>query len=478
MPPRPITDRDLAEILAGHIQWLESKGAEGGPADLSGLDLNGRDLRRQPLFRANFAGSDLRGADLSGAMLVDCNFEGTNCNGAIMRDVDLRMTNLTTTAEFRDVQLIGANLTDADLSGVALGKAHLMDTQLVRANLRGCHALGESLFINSNFTDADLREADFFMGLFTQATLAGTKLGGAKLQQANFEHADLTGADFTGANLIRAEFFNARAAGAIFDGADLTYANFSSTELEGARFRQARMPGARFIACNLANADLSGAHVYGVSAWNVVTEGATQNDLVVTHPKEAAVTVDDLEIAQFVYLLLNREKIRNLLDVITSKAVLVLGRFTPERKRVLDGIAGELRARNLLPIIFDFDRSTNRDFTETIKTLSGLCMFVIVDLTNPKSAPLELQASVPDYQIPFVPIIEEGQEPFSMFNDLGKYDWVLKPVVTYVSLEMLIAAFDRAIVDRAFDKHKELQSRKARQLETVSAGDFLRPPSA
>jgi hypothetical protein len=78
----------------------------------------------------------------------------------------------------------------------------------------------------------------------------------------------------------------------------------------------------------------------------------------------------------------------------------------------------KLRISGFLPIIFDFEGSTSRDFTETIQNLAGLSLFVIVDITNPKSTPLELQAVVPDYKIPFVTIIENGQEPFSMFKDL------------------------------------------------------------
>ena len=64
-------------------------------------------------------------------------------------------------------------------------------------------------------------------------------------------------------------------------------------------------------------------------------------------------------------------------------------------------MADKLRTCNLLPIIFDFERCTNRDFTETIKILAGLSLFVIVDPTKPKSAPQEVTATVPDYQIPF-----------------------------------------------------------------------------
>ena len=150
-----------------------------------------------------------------------------------------------------------------------------------------------------------------------------------------------------------------------------------------------------------------------------------------------------------------------------------MGRFTPERKGVLDALADELRKHNLLPIIFDFERSTNRDFTETIKILAGLSLFVIVDITKPKSAPQELTAVVPDYQIPFVPILEEGENPYSMFTDFKKYDWVLKPVLKYRAMAMLLENFKDLILDRAWKKHLELQRKKNEELEVISIEDML-----
>ena len=45
---------------------------------------------------------------------------------------------------------------------------------------------------------------------------------------------------------------------------------------------------------------------------------------------------------------------------------------------------------------------------------------------------------MPDYMVPFVPILEQGQDPFAMFVDLqNKYDWVLKPVIGYSSIDRL-----------------------------------------
>jgi hypothetical protein len=54
--------------------------------------------------------------------------------------------------------------------------------------------------------------------------------------------------------------------------------------------------------------------------------------LVVSRWDEPAVTVDNIEVAQFISLLLHNEKIRDVIDTITSKVVLILGRFTDERK--------------------------------------------------------------------------------------------------------------------------------------------------
>jgi hypothetical protein len=97
--------------------------------------------------------------------------------------------------------------------------------------------------------------------------------------------------------------------------------------------------------------------------------------------------------------------------------------------------------------------------------LASLSKFVIVDITNPRSAPLELQATVPDYMVPFAPILQEGEQPFAMFVDLqNKYDWVLKPVLSYPSVERLIEGLEDKIVRRAEAKFNELLERRTNQL--------------
>jgi hypothetical protein len=218
---------------------------------------------------------------------------------------------------------------------------------------------------------------------------------------------------------------------------------------------------------NITDADLTGCHIYGVSAWNVKLSGGTrQHDLVITAQDEPEVTVDNIEVAQFVYLLLNNEKIRDVIDTVGKKGVLLLGRFTEGRIAVLEGLRAELRQRGYLPIVFNFDKPETKDFTETVRLLAGLSRFVIADVTKPKSTPLELQATVPEIMVPFKPIIEEGESPFAMLEDLWikHREWVFEPL-HYSSLDALVGAFDQEIIGPAEARFDELVIRKAETMK-------------
>jgi hypothetical protein len=134
--------------------------------------------------------------------------------------------------------------------------------------------------------------------------------------------------------------------------------------------------GAQLIKANLRHAKLTGSSVYGVSVWDIeVDDHTNQQNLVITPYDEAVITVDNIKVAQFVYLLLNNQEIRDVIDTITSKTVLILGRFSNDRKPVLDAIRDELRKHGCLPIMFDFDPTTesHRIRVIAIRRDSGHC---------------------------------------------------------------------------------------------------------
>src|ERR1035441_5755130 len=145
-------------------------------------------------------------------------------------------------------------------------------------------------------------------------------------------------------------------AGYDFRGVGLFKANLSGANLKRAILRQSIL-----IKTNLQNTDLTGAHVYGASVWDVDLRGSIQNDLVITEPNQPEITTDNLEVAQFLHLLLTNRKLRDVIDTITSSMVLILGRFTPKRKRVLDRIKELCREHDLLPVLFDFEGPRNRN---------------------------------------------------------------------------------------------------------------------
>jgi len=249
---------------------------------------------------------------------------------------------------------------------------------------------------------------------------------------------DLSGADLYGADLYRAHLYRAH----------LNKADLSGADLSGA---------------DLTGATLTGCRVYGVSAWNLkLSKDTKQQDLVITDGGEPDVTVDNIEVAQFVHLLLRNEKIRDVIDTVGKKGVLLLGRFTEGRIVVLERLRDELRKRGYLPIVFNFDKPETKDFTETVRLLAGLSKFVIADVTSPKSAPYELGAIVSQTMIPFQPIIAADETPFSMLQDL----WINYPdrvfrTIHYSSVHTLIASLDEKIIRPAEARFVELVRRKA-----------------
>ena len=200
-----------------------------------------------------------------------------------------------------------------------------------------------------------------------------------------------------------------------------------------------------------------------MSAWDLNLDGVRQADLIITKQDQPEVTVDNLEVAQFIYLLLNNERIRHVIDTITSKAVLILGRFTPERKAVLDALRGELRKRDYLPVLFDFDKPAGKDLTGTMQTLANMARFVIADLTDPSSVPHELAMVVPGTVVPVQPVLLEGQREYAMFVDLKRrHHWVLEPY-RYDSPARLLADLGERVIGPAETKARALRATVASQ---------------
>jgi uncharacterized protein YjbI with pentapeptide repeats len=304
------------------------------------------------------------------------------------------------------------DLNGADLRGFQLFGARLDGANLARANLI------EATLSLADLTGADLTDATLLDARLVQCKLVRCRLRGAVLARARIVDADLTGADL--------------------EDADLSYASLTRVVLDGAR--------------------LSGCMVYGVGAWDLATNAATeQKGLVVTPPEAARATVDDIEVAQLIHLLLTHEKLRNVINATTRKGVLLLGRFGDGGLALLQALGERLRAAGYLPMLFDFARPDARNYTETVMTLAGLARIVVAELSGP-SVPQELHATVPHFKIPFVPLLRKGMRPYAMFKDLLEYPWVMEPVV-YSDLAELLESVPARVLAPAEALYSARQAR-------------------
>ena len=310
--------------------------------------------------------------------------------------------------------------------------------------------------VRPDLSEASLRGAHLDNVDLHKADLAGADLTHAFFHEANLCEADLSGAVMAGTNFCRADL-----RGANLRNADLHRANFDRADLSGADLSRARLELAILVGSKVAETTFTGCRVYGLSAWDLDLETvADQSDLRITREDEPNITVSNLEVAQFIYLLLNNQHVRQVIDTITSKVVLILGRFTPERKAVLDSIRIQLRTREYTPVLFDFEKPASRDLTETVSTLAHMARFVIADITDAKSVPHELMAIVPSLpSVPVQPLLLSSQQEYGMFEHFRHFPWVLEPFL-YRDDGDLLAALTEKVIGPAEAKAKAQTARR------------------
>lgn len=154
--------------------------------------------------------------------------------------------------------------------------------------------------------------------------------------------------------------------------------------------------------------------------------------------------------------------VSRMLSDIADRSVLILGRFSQNRKPVLDAIRKALSTppRRYVPILFDFDKPADRDLIESIVRFAAVSRFVIADLSDPKSVPAELQAIVPQFpSLPVVPIIEASQREYPVADNILRRASLVKPVVKYLDERHLVKILDEQVLVPAEALYEELKPR-------------------
>lgn len=306
------------------------------------------------------------------------------------------------------------DLSDVNFSNVSEQKGNSFLPEYSGFNFSHCNlnriSMRNCVFIECNFSFSSMHFSDLVDAYCTNCNFCGAGLNVSKIGSASFISCE-------------------------FSGAELSYCSAEETSFEGSIFIGTKLDNMSLVKTDFSNTTIDGALLYGTSAWDLRLEGSIQQNIYISD-SNSTITVPNIELAQFISLLVNNSRIREIIDTITSKVVLILGRFTKPRKAILDKIKNELQTHGYLPVMFDFEGPQNRDITETIVTLASMSKFIVADLSAPKSVPQELTSVIPHFpSIPVQPIIHESEEEYSMFEHFKRYPWVLEQL-RYVDTEV------------------------------------------
>lgn len=316
-----------------------------------------------------------------------------------------------------------------DLSGADLSHQKLAAANLSTTNLEYAH-LGYANLCSANFSRSNLCHANLDHAMLSQA----------KLLDADLSYASLKNAWLNDCNLVAANLFRAK----------LNHANLINT----------RLSGAILIGTHLQGANLTGCSVQSTFAWGVKLKGANQTNLVVNHPEQPRVLVDQLEIAQLVHLRLYKQNENRRFDAIPPRIVFVLGQYSKARSNYLLELQELIRSRGYVPLRVECNLENAPDFA-MLATLIELSSLFVIDLTEPCSAITALQnCELPDNK-PIHMLIQAGHGPGGAARLAQCFPQKFHAPLLYQNSMELRLQFDTEILplpDEADDIEKEQTS--------------------
>ncbi len=418
-------------------------GLSAPEADLDGFHFEACDLSRSDLRKCRLRQCCFRESDLFQAYLSETDLSGSDFEAAVLRQADLR-----------NAQGLDVNFRKAGLNSARLEEAVLEESNFYGADLSQVSAFRSNLS-RSNFSDADLSKVDFREidaedCQFLNADLFKADLSGSELSRCDFSGASLFETQLGQCTLKEAVFANAKMAGAYLYRANLkdallTFADLSSSCLVEASLDGADLREAILVEANLEKAILANCLIHGVSTWKAKYDGSMQRNLIISRYDEPVIKVDQLEIAQFIYLLLYNPAIKSVLDKLTTRIVLVLGDFDGRGEDISDAIREALQKRELMPVFLHFREYSGAYAHETVDALADLARYVIADVSGVESIPAELAATIESRRHLLVqPLLQSGQELWRMYDFIAKYSWV-RPLIRF-KREEFPALIDKEIL--------------------------------
>jgi CHAT domain-containing protein len=179
---------------------------------------------------------------------------------------------------------------------------------------------------------------------------------------------------------------------------------------------------------------------------------ARQTGVRKAHKKEAAATIERAR-------KIDKLNFADIISETTKRRVLILGRFSERRLRMLEVLKDKLakHPKRYIPELFTYERPEDRDLIESIVAFGYLARFVIADITEATAVQAELQEISKVQSLAIVPIIANGEEEFTMFrSNISRRPNVVRPTLRYRDENDLKNKLDPKIVRPAEAMRREM----------------------
>ena len=242
--------------------------------------------------------------------------------------------------EFSPLDLSNANLSNRFLNEFDFSYCNLINTSFKNSELK------KAAFKNSDISYAEFSESNLSDAYFLDTLSLRTQFNYSLFRNTKFQNFDAISADFTGSKLHNVSIDSSKIDFCIFEAAifenttisktSLMVSSFYKTDLSYSKFLDCRFKGSLFIKTNVEQSTFENCNIFGISCWKISGTPRLTKNLNISDYKEPPITLDNLENAQFLYLLLSNSRIPSVIDSLTTKIVLILGRFSDQQNSILD----------------------------------------------------------------------------------------------------------------------------------------------
>jgi len=401
-----------------------------------GHAIHGQNFRGWTLQHVDFSGNTFHHCDFSESTISGCDFSRSVLDNCTFNRSTIQKCSMLHT-RFEHTSAIGARFTL---------------THLQFANLRYVN------FNDASFSGGCLMNSDMYVAHFENAHFHHLQMGWTKITDGHFN-----GARFISAKLEEVQFKDVELRGAHFEDADACGARFLYVKMQHSSWINACLRHAHFFEVCCDGAVFDRCKILGIGICRVSGKPSLQRDLNCGGDKEPLL-VDDLRLAPFIHELRYEDGFGRFADALTSKVVLILGRFSDARMPLLERIHGRLRALGYIPQLIKFPCDGLLDPGSVVNIAAMCSRFVIADVSDAREVIREVVGILSQLRPVVVkPIMEVGQvEPISFVWEKRSQRIHLLPPYEYPDADTLIANLSSAIIQPCEDALARMPSPETR----------------